>query len=66
MKTNEYLYGDEVPLDVPTLVIENRLSILRKRLNEELDKEVSEWDMVYMKDLIDAIDFWLTINDGGK
>ena len=66
MNTNEYLYGDEVPLDVPTVVIESRLSILRKRLNEELEKEASEWDMVYTEDLIDAIEFWSTINDRGE
>ena len=62
IEKRKYLYGDYEILDIPQEVIDNRIEILNKRLEEVLSVPYMERDGSLVNKLCDAISFWRSIN----
>ena len=63
MKCNKYLYGEDTPMAIPEEVINNRLTILRRRLNVVMSQDYMNRDYSLKNDLVRAIKFWENINN---
>ena len=62
MKTNTYLYGDDVEVpEVPADIIVRRVELLRDNLDELLKVHYADRDGKRCNDIIKAIKFWGSI-----
>jgi hypothetical protein len=67
MKTNNYLYGDEVSIpEIPQAVIDERISLLKSHLALLLCVDYRERDQERYNAVLKAIRFWETINEDDK
>ena len=64
MITNEELYGTLDIQEVPKGVCNNRLTILKVRLKEELDKHYTVQNNQRINMLTKAINFWERLKEG--
>jgi len=63
MHTNAYLYGEGVEvMQIPQEVIDDRLGKLKVKLAELLDHSYYTRDGVRCNEVLEAIDFWESIN----
>jgi len=63
MKSNEYLYGEDVEVpSIPEDVVMRRLEALKEHLAELLDHSYYTRDTKRVGSVLKAIDFWSSIN----
>jgi len=64
MKSNSYLYGDDVFVPViPADVVMRRIELLNEHLAELLEVHYLNRDTVRCNDIAKAIKFWERVND---
>jgi hypothetical protein len=63
LQTNEYLYGNETPLNIPPEVIQDRIYKLDKNLTELLKVDTLERDTSRINAVVRAKAFWEKINE---
>jgi len=64
MKTNEYLYGENVNVpEIPNGIIEQRVELLKANLEKLLEHSYHTRDNNRVTATFDAIKFWENIND---
>ncbi len=66
MKTDSYLYGEYETIDIPEEVILRKVESLNFHLEDLLEDDMLERDNLRCKEVKDAIEFWLSINDKDK
>ncbi len=67
MKTNEHLYGEGVVVpEIPQNIVDERIELLKIQLARLLDHSYYTRNGVRVKEIIDAISFWESINDCDK
>ena len=64
MKTNEYLYGEDVEVpEIPAEIIMRRVEALKEHQEELWDVDKLKRDTQRCNEVDKAIKFWETIND---
>ena len=63
LKPNDRLYGDAVLIPLDPKGVDQRLAIIKSRLNQELAKGYKAGDFGLIRDLNTAYKFWLEIKE---
>lgn len=59
MKTNEWLYGQDIDVpEIPAYVITRRIELLKEHLEELLEASYKKREFSRVRDVLKAIDFW--------
>jgi hypothetical protein len=67
MKTNEWLYGQDVDVpEIPAYVITRRIELLKEHLEELLETSYKKREFSRVRDVLKAIDFWEDIRRRDK
>ncbi len=63
MKTNKELYGEQLPMDIPQEVIDDRVFKLARELDKEQKLHYIKRRQARVTKLVRAIEFWRNINE---
>ena len=66
MKTNEFLYGDNVPPEIPADVVMRRIQMLKEHQDILLSADPMERETYRLHSVSKAISYWSSINKDGE
>ena len=66
MKTNEFLYGNEVPPDIPAEIVMRRVQLLKEHQDILLAVDPMERETYRLHSVSKAISYWQNVNKDGE